>query len=556
MANISADRTGAGQAHLRIHIRAIHINLPTLGMHERADFLDLRFKNAMGAGIGHHQGGELGAVLIELRLQVINIHIAIAVTADNHHLHARHHGRGRVGAMRGRWDQANGAVRIAARKMPGANGKKPRIFTLAAGIGLQRHSSETGDARQPGFQPADHGDVARRLIHRREGVDIAKAREGHRNHLGRCVQLHGAGPKRDHAAIERDILVFQRFHIAQHAMFGMMAIEDRSGQEGRSTTQRFRQISGECQRIKRRRRLARRFRQHGHQPGQIVSGYGFIHGNRNTAIIQTPQIEAVLQRRRHHGIRPRAGFQRDGIEKTLMAQRKAKPRSRITGQPRQQAHTLCNAGQPFRPMPHRIHAGHHGQQHLRGADIGSRFFAADVLFAGLQREPHRGRTGGIHGNAHKASRHQALMRIRHRHESGMWPTITHGHAKTLRTAHHHIRAHFARRLQQSQRKRISRDNRQATHRMHGGDLSGKVTHFACGAGILQHQRKGFFSRTSSGDAGHRRHHHMVAKRCGAGFQNSAGLRMKVRRQHNHIALGPRRAMGQRHGFCHRRRLIQ
>ena len=148
------------------------------------------------------------------------------------------------------------------------------------------------------------------------------------------------------------------------------------------------------------------------------------------------------------------------------------------------------------------------------------------------------------------------MRIRHRHEGSMWPAIAHGHAKTLRTAHHYIGAHFTRRLQQRQRKWISRDNRQATRRMHGGDLSGQVTHFASRAGILQHQREGFFSSTSRGNARHCRHHHAIAKRCGAGFHHGAGLRMKVRRQHNHIALGPRRGMGQRHGFCHSRRLIQ
>ena len=339
-------------------------------------------------------------------------------------------------------------------------------------------------------------------------------------------------------------------------MFGMMAIEDRSGQEGRSTTQRFRQIPGQCQRIKRRRRLARRFGQHRHQPRQFVAGYGFIHGDGNTAIIQTPQIEAVLQRRRHHGIRARAGFKRDGIKETLMAQRKAEPRRSITRQPRQQAHALGDAGQPFRPMPHRIHAGHDSQQHLRGADIGCRFLAADMLFAGLQREPHRGRTCGIHGNTDKPARHQALMRISHRHEGSMRPAIAHGHAKTLCAAHHHIGAHFARRLQQSQRKRISRDNREAAHRMHCSDLSGQVAYFAGRAGILQHQREGFFGSAGRSNARHCRHHHAIAKRCGAGFHHGASLRMKVRRQHNHIALGPRRAMGQRHGFCHRRRLIQ
>ena len=314
-------------------------------------------------------------------------------------------------------------------------------------------------------------------------------------------------------------------------------------------------MSRQRQRIKRRRGLPRRFGQHRHQAHQIVAGYGFIHGDGNTAIIQTPQIEAVLQRRSHDGIGAPAYLQRDGIEETLMAQGKAKPRSRITGQPRQQPHALGDARQPFRPMPHRIHARHHRQQHLRGADIGCRFFAADMLFARLQRKPHRGRPRGIHGNAYKPAWHQALMRIRHRHESGMRPAIPHGHAKALRAAHHHIGAHFARRLQQCQRKRISRNNRQPAHVMHSSDFGRQVAHFACGARILQHEREGLFGSTSRGNTRHFRHHHAIAKRRGAGFQHGTGLRMKVCRQHNHIGFATRRGMGQRHGFCHRSRLI-
>ena len=239
-----------------------------------------------------------------------------------------------------------------------------------------------------------------------------------------------------------------------------------------------------------------------------------------------------------------------------MAQGKAKPRRSITRQPRQQAHALGDAGQPFRPMPHRIHARHDSQQHLRGADIRSRFFPADVLFAGLQRQPHGRRTRRIHRNPHKPARHQALMRIRHRHEGSMRATIAHRHAKTLRAAHHHIGAHFARRLQQNQRKWISRDNRQATRRMHSSDLSGQVAHFASRAGILQHEREGLFGGTSSSNAHHFRHHHAIAKWCRTSFQNSAGLGVQISRQHNRVAFAAGGAMGQRHGFCHRGRLIQ
>ena len=92
--------------------------------------------------------------------------------------------------------------------------------------------------------------------------------------------------------------------------------------------------------------------------------------------------------------------------------------------------------------------------------------------------------------------------------------------------------------------------------MYSSDFGRQVAHFACGARILQHQRKGFFGSTSRGNARHCRHHNAIAKRRGAGFQHGAGLRVQISGQHNHIALGPRRRMGQRHGFRHRGRLIQ
>ena len=40
----------------------------------------------------------------------------------------------------------------------------------------------------------------------------------------------------------------------------------------------------------------------------------------------------------------------------------------------------------FRAVIDGIHRGHHGEQHLGGADVGSGLVAADVLLAGLQGE--------------------------------------------------------------------------------------------------------------------------------------------------------------------------
>ncbi|MNL40603.1 hypothetical protein D3C87_1629650 [compost metagenome] len=48
-------------------------------------------------------------------------------------------------------------------------------------------------------------------------------------------------------------------------------------------------------------------------------------------------------------------------------------------------HTCSNALNTLRSVIHRIGPGDNGQQYLRSANVGSRFFAADMLLACLQR---------------------------------------------------------------------------------------------------------------------------------------------------------------------------
>src|SRR5213078_3062197 len=45
--------------------------------------------------------------------------------------------------------------------------------------------------------------------------------------------------------------------------------------------------------------------------------------------------------------------------------------------------------QALGPVVHRVHARHHGQQHLRGADVARGLLAADVLLACLQGHAQR-----------------------------------------------------------------------------------------------------------------------------------------------------------------------
>ena len=69
--------------------------------------------------------------------------------------------------------------------------------------------------------------IAERLIGRRERMDFGEFRPGHRHHLGRGVQLHGAGAERNHGAVEREIAIGEPAHVAQHLGLGAVAVKDR-----------------------------------------------------------------------------------------------------------------------------------------------------------------------------------------------------------------------------------------------------------------------------------------------------------------------------------------
>ena len=97
----------------------------------------------------------------------------------------------------------------------------------------------------------------------------------------------------------------------------------------------------------------------------------------------------------------------------------------------------------FRPVIDRVHRGDHRQQHLRGAEVGGRLFAADVLLAGLQRQPIGRRPARIHGQPDDAAGQRSLQRIAHRHIGRVRAAIAHRHTKTLRRSDCDIGAEFA-----------------------------------------------------------------------------------------------------------------
>ena len=152
MADIAAKFARCGYAHQRVHIRAIDINAAAMLVHQGAQLFHAGFKHAVGAGVGDHDAGQIGTVLFAFRRQIGQIHIALLVAFGHHHLHAHHLRAGGVGAVGALWNQADIAVALALRRVVGLYRQQARVFTLAAGIGLQADAGIAGDAAEPLLQ--------------------------------------------------------------------------------------------------------------------------------------------------------------------------------------------------------------------------------------------------------------------------------------------------------------------------------------------------------------------------------------------------------------------
>ncbi len=222
------------------------------------------------------------------------------------------------------------------------------------------------------------------------------------------------------------------------------------------------------------------------------------------AVADAAQVEAAQQRRGHQRVGLGAGIDRDGVEEGIVLHARSRPRAPHPPAARaDSAHARGDALQPLRAVPHRIHAGHDGEQHLRGADVRGRLLAADVLFARLQREAHRRRAGGIDRDADQPPRHQPLMRILHRHEAGMRPAKPIGTPKRWAEPTTTSAPISPGGVSSAQRERVGGDDGEAAAGLHGGDLGRQVAHLPGRAGILQHQGEGLRGADLGDDRGDR-----------------------------------------------------
>ena len=332
------------------------------------------------------------AVLLALGPQVLEVDRAVVEGRDHHDPHAGHHGGRRVRAVRARRDQAHVALGLAARLVVGPDGQQSGQLALAPGVGLDRDLGVAREVGQPPLEVVDQRQVARRAVQRGERVDVGEPGQAHRLHLGGGVELHGARAQRDHAAVEGEVPVRQPAQVAQHGRLGVVLREHGVAQDGPPAQERL------GQRRRRRRPPPRHLPRAEGARGPtatwaavVVSPHEMPTRSSSTRRSSTPSRRARRRRSLPH-VRVHA---RRGCRRTPRARARIRPAAAPTPARPSGVHPAGDVAQALGPVVHGVHRGHHGQQHLRRADVRGGLLPADVLLARLERQPVGGAVLGV-----------------------------------------------------------------------------------------------------------------------------------------------------------------
>ncbi len=385
--------------------------------------------------------------------------------------------------------------------------------------------------------------VAAGLVCGRKGVNGGELRPGDRRHLAGGVELHGARAQRNHGAVERDVLVGQTAQVAQHFSLAAIAMEHRMGEECADSGQLLRPARRHTLFGGGKQRLILRHAEAGQDVGQIAAGHGFVQRHRDMLRADAAEVDAPLQRSSMHLFSARAGVHRQGVEELGVEHRQADLLQPLRQQYGVGMHPLGDALEALGAVIHRVHAGQHGGQHLRGADIARGFFAADVLLPGLQRQAISRLSVRVLAHADEAAGHRALERVAHRQITGMRAAQPQRQTETLGGAAGDVGPEFARRHQQGERQEIGRHHDQHAFGLERGDAFAVVAHGAVHARVLQqHAEILTFQRLV-----HRAGNDLDVQRRGAGVQHFEGLRQHIVSDEKALRFGGRLARTQRQG---------
>ena len=190
---------------------------------------------------------------------------------------------------------------------------------------------------------------------------------------------------------ERQVARLEPLHVAQHLVLGVVAVEDRVGEEGARAA---RAAPGTRRRPRpparpRRSGAARRRRRRRAAPRTSAACVVSSSAMPTRSVVVGAQVDPPRARRAPATARRRAA--RRATRSVSKNGASADGRARGGAGPR--ASSAASAwtrramrAQPVGPVVDGVHAGHHREQHLRGADVARGLLAADVLLARLQRQ--------------------------------------------------------------------------------------------------------------------------------------------------------------------------
>ena len=153
-------------------------------------------------------------------------------------------------------------------------------------------------------------------------------------------------------------------------------------------------------------------------------------------------------------------------------------------------HAGGDRGQAVGAVVDRVRPGHDGEQHLRGADVAGRLLPADVLLAGLQRQPVGDVAVGVDRDPDQPAGQLTGQALAHRQVAGVRAAVAHRDAETLGGAAGDVGAPLPRRLQQRQRQQVGGDDDRRPGRVRGLGQRPVVADGAAGTRVGQQDAEG------------------------------------------------------------------
>ena len=201
--------------------------------------------------------------------------------------------------------------------------------------------------------------------------------------------------------------------------------------------------------------------------------------------VELADVHAVCLAVRDGLVRAVRAAERDGVEKRVGGFRKANLGGALGEDGREAVGLVGDRLEPGWSVVDGVEPRHVREERLRGADVGSRLIAADVLLSGLHRHAERGRAFGVDGHADDASGHEPLVVLGGCEVPGVGPAEAHGNAEALRGSDADVGAPLAGRHEGREREEIGGGDNLGARRVSGLDDGGVVDDGAVGGGVLE-----------------------------------------------------------------------